>query len=82
MASSLDKYLAKEVVVTKASGIPEAPVAKELVAVPAIANKEPKRDVRQQSKIKCQYQGACSDKEDNFCYFKGKYCSQQRRVKA
>ena len=91
---ALDKYLPKEVVVEKRTGIAEAPTAKQLKTYPDIANKflledtsqkstvkETKKDPRQQSKIVCLWQEPCPDKEDQMCYFRGKWCSQQGRVK-
>ena len=79
--ATLDKYLSKVEVV-------ETPKGKQLIAtpIPDIANKfllsdtsKPK-DPRQQSKIVCQYQDPCADKENQMCYFRGKWCSQQGRV--
>ena len=91
--ATLDKFLSKEVVVEKPSGIAEAPTAKELKVYPDIASKfllsdtsqkatvEKHKDPRQQSKIICQWQEPCADKENQFCYFRGKYCNQQARVR-
>jgi hypothetical protein len=89
--ATLDKYLPKEQVVEKPSGIPEVPIVKELVTVghhliyedtsqKSVAVPKPK-DPRQQSKIVCAYQDACPDKENQFCYTKAKWCSMQARVK-
>jgi len=90
---TLDKFLPKEQVVEKRTGIAEAPILKELKPYPDIANKflledtspkstlENKKDARQQSRIVCQYQEPCPDKEDQMCYFRGKWCSQQAIVK-
>jgi hypothetical protein len=86
---TLDKYLSKTQVVDKPTGIAEAPIAKTLVPTD-IANKfllsdtsppQKVRDTRQQSKIVCLYPEPCPDKEGQFCYFRGKYCSQQKRDK-
>ena len=86
---TLEKYLPKETVIEHKNG------AKELVATQDVIEhhllledtshkstvKETKKDARQQSKIICQWQEPCKDKEDQFCNFRGKWCSQQARVR-
>jgi hypothetical protein len=77
---TLEKYLSKEVVVTRPTGLAEAPTAKELVTYPEKTSlSDAKKDPRQISKIRCGYEGECSDREEGLCYFKGKFCSKQVR---
>jgi len=75
--ATLEKYLPKLTVVEKPTG------AQELVKTEQILAREPqtKKDTRQQSKIVCLWQEPCADKENQFCYFRGKWCNQQGRVK-
>ena len=72
--AALEKYLPKVTVVEKPTG------AQELVKTEQILVREPK-EKQAQSKIICCYQESCLDRKDGFCYSRGKWCSQQGRVK-
>jgi hypothetical protein len=66
---TLEKYFSQVTVIDKPNG------AKEAVVTEKILIRETKKDPRQQSAIPCYYPLSCSDRENGFCYFKGKWCS-------
>lgn len=84
---TLEKYLPKETVVEKPTGIAEAPTAKQLKTYPDITNKcllsdtsPPKKREITKTDFVCQWIERCEFYVgDGFCSYE-KYCSQKGEV--